>query len=118
MSENTALQCFFESLNTLRHRVHMHFKTKRPLDDLYPAIDAEFKRLANALEKEKGSPKSYHLLKVDFSSIDKGWITVAAKDGFTMRLWVMKKADFRRWTELPGSDKYHRPNTFTRNKKG
>lgn len=108
---------FFESLNTLRFRVHMYFKVKRPLEDLYPAIDKEFGRLANALETEKGSPKSYRMLRVDFSSLSNGWVTVAAKDGFTMRLWLDKKENFRKWVDLPESEKYHRINKYTLSKR-
>ncbi|EBY9763871.1 hypothetical protein D5W64_12230 [Salmonella enterica subsp. enterica serovar Saintpaul] len=115
--EQERLRTFFESLNTLRYRVHLYFKPKRPLEDLYPIIDKEFIRLANALEAEKGSPKSYRMVKVDFSTLSNGWVTVAAKDGFTIRLWLDKKSDFHKWVNLPESEKYHRINKYTLSKR-
>lgn len=115
--EEQELRTFFESLNTLRYRVHLYFKPKRPLENLYPIIDKEFVRLANALEAEKGSPKSYHMLRVDFSMLANGWITVAAKDGFTIRLWLDKKTDLRKWVNLPESEKHHRIHKYTLNKR-
>lgn len=109
---------FNENLNTLRHRVHALAKAKRPLENLWPKIDDEFKRLANALENEKGSSKSYRLLLVNFDTMKNGWVTVSAKDGFTIRLWMMKKAAFRSWVNLDPESKNHRTRTFTRNQKG
>lgn len=107
---------FNANLNTLRHRVHILAKIKLPLEDLWPKIDEEFRRLANAMENEKGSSKSYRLLLVNFDTMKDGWVTVSAKDGFTIRLWMEKKAAFRSWVNLNSESKSHRPYTFTRNK--
>lgn len=109
---------FNGNLNTLRNRVHILAKIKRPLEDLWPKIDDEFKRLANAMENEKGSSKSYRLLLVNFDTMKDGWVTVSAKDGFTIRLWMVKKAAFRSWVNLNSESKVHRTRTFTRNQKG
>lgn len=118
MSEEKELLTFNENLNALRRKVYEAYIIRMPLENLYQRIDAEFVRLANALEKEKGSPKSYHLIKVDFSKLSLGWVTVSAKDGFTLRLYTMHKTRLRNWVNLPESEKGYRHRTFTRNQKG
>lgn len=115
MSEQELLT-FNENLNALRRKVYESHIVRTPLENLYKRIDAEFIRLANALEKEKGSPKSYHLIRVDFSKLPLGWVTVSAKDGFTIRLYTMHKARLRNWVNLPESQKGYKHRTFTRNK--